>query len=115
VKHSRSPIHSKKHSVKKSKKFHFESNMQPECDHPATMQGLEKWFVKMFEQLGWMILAKEYGYDEKIACYKKSLGRLHDKLECKIKSVHDEDKKDDLKIMHGNVMTLINHVKNDFQ
>lgn len=91
------------------------SNKSPnKCEFPATMCGLKKWHTKMFDQLGWMVLANHHGYKDKIVAYKSSLNRLKDKLECKIKSIKDEDKKDDLEIMHANVKELIKHVKKDF-
>ena len=84
------------------------------CEFPATMYGLKKWHKKMFELLGWMVLAYDRHYDEKVNCYKVSLKRLRDKLKCKIDSVRDEDKRDDLKIMHKDVLKLIKHVDKDF-
>jgi hypothetical protein len=81
------------------------------CEFPATMHGLKQWYTKMFEQLGWMVLAKEYRYDDKTHSYHMSLQRLKEKLECKINSIRNEDKRDDLKIMHKNVVLLIKHVK----
>jgi hypothetical protein len=65
----------------------------------------------MFEQLGWMVLAHSNGYmKDKVHSYKQSLSRLEDKLQCKINSIHDIDKKNDLEIMHKNVQILITHV-----
>ena len=86
------------------------------CDDPATMEWLKVWHQKMFEQLGWMVLANSKGYmNDKVQSYKKSLLSLEDKLQCKINSVHDIDKKNDLEIMHKNVQILIAHVMKDFK
>lgn len=98
-------------SVKKSKSA---KKSKSKCEFPATICGLKKWFTNMFEELGWMILADHHEYKDKIVSYKSSLARLKDKLECKIKSVKTEDKKEDLKIMHDNVKILIKHVKKYF-
>jgi len=86
------------------------------CDDPATMEWLKVWHQHMFEHLGWMVLANSKGYmDDKVQSYKKSLLRLEDKLQCKINSVHDPDKKTDLEIMHKNVKVLVAHVTKDFK
>jgi len=82
------------------------------CD--ATFHGLHEWHKHMFEQLGWMILAKSHGFTDKIAVYKSSLIRLKHSLEEKIKSTKEKDRKDDLHILHKNVCILIEHVEKDF-
>jgi hypothetical protein len=81
----------------------------------ATMAGLSQWYKSAFERLGWMVLAKEYGMDDKLIAYKIELQRLHKHLCQKIDKVHDEDKKDDLKIMKTNVECLIAHANKDFK
>ena len=53
--------------------------------------------------------------NDKVQSYKKSLLRLEDKLQCKINSVHDPDKKKDLEIMLTNVKVLVAHVMKDFK
>ena len=68
----------------------------------------------MFEELGWMILAKHHGFYDKINVYKNSIDRLKLAIEQKMKSVHEKDRKDDLAILHENVLILIDHVNKDF-
>jgi hypothetical protein len=85
------------------------------CEYPATMEWLKVWHQSMFEQLGWMVLANSKGMKYKVESYKKSLLQLQDKLQCKINSVHDPDKKTDLEIMHQNVQLLVAHVMKDFK
>lgn len=80
----------------------------------ATMRGLQKWYEAKFEKLGWMILAKHMGYNDKIASYKRSLLRLKHHIEMKLEQVDEHDRKTDLKIMHHNVCVLIDHVMKDF-
>lgn len=75
-------------------------------DHMATTQGLHKWSCHLFETFGWMLLAKNKGYDAKIVAYKESLAHLQTSLQNKIKKVKDTDTKDDLKILLENVMIL---------
>lgn len=84
------------------------------CQYPATMHGLNKWYEKMFEELGWMVLAHEKGMDDKVQVYKNSLERLQTHLECKIHSVHEHDRKVDLHILLDNVKILTAHVHKDF-
>jgi len=81
----------------------------------VTLPGLTQWYKSMFEQLGWMVLAKKHGVSEKIVAYKKSLDRLCDALCDRIDRVHDEDNRDDLILMQKNVEYLIKHVKKDFK
>jgi hypothetical protein len=61
-----------------------------------------------------MVLAKERGMYDKIGVYKNSLMRLKTAIENKIASVHEADRKDDLRILHKNLMVLIDHVEKDF-
>ena len=80
----------------------------------ATFHGLGHWKKHMFEELGWMILAKSYGMMDKVSTYKVSVKRLKCALETKIKTIKDSDKREDLKIMHYNVCILIDHIEKDF-
>ena len=82
--------------------------------HESTFHGLNTWYKNKFEKLGWMILAKKYGYNEKIDEYKNSLYRLKCSIEKKIKTLNDVDKRNDLAIMLDNLMSLIKHVEKDF-
>jgi predicted ATP-binding protein involved in virulence len=80
----------------------------------VTFTGLNRWYVEKFEKLGWMILAKAHGYNDKILCYKTSLARLKEAIEHKLSHTSDADHKADLKIMWNNVNILIDHVNKDF-
>ena len=82
----------------------------------ATHNGLQEWYKMKFEKLGWMILAKENGINEKIFEYKNSLNRLEKAIEHKLKyHTKDIDRKDDLKIMLHDVVVLKQHVEKDFK
>ena len=96
----------KKNGTMKAKSIHC-------CEH--TFHGIQHWYKSKFEKLGWMILAQKYGYTDKISEYKSSLMRLKQSIEHKLTHIKDSDKKQDLKIMHNNVTTLISHVNNDFK
>jgi hypothetical protein len=100
-------------SNKKSSRSKTVKNRYADCPD-ATTHGLHHWFKHMFEELGWMVLAKDYGMTDKVAVYKHSIERLKCALETKIKNVHDSDKKEDLAIMLHNVLILSDHVKKDF-
>jgi Mg2+ and Co2+ transporter CorA len=82
------------------------------CD--ATFVGIHFWFKSMFEELGWMILAKHRGMLDKIMTYKNSVNRLRQAIEKKLKVTKDADRKDDLRIMHENVLVLLEHIEKDF-
>jgi hypothetical protein len=81
--------------------------------HKPTYRDIHQWYQKRFEQLGWIVLAKKYGYTEKLIEYKTSLERLLCALHSKMEKMRDQDKKDDLKIMHQNVTTLLEHFNRD--
>ena len=80
-----------------------------------TFCALSYWYRSEFEKLGWMILADNRGFTDKIESYKMSLNRLLKSLIMKIKDVKDVDKKHDLELMHHNVEILIKHVEKDFK
>ena len=79
-----------------------------------TMHSLEKWTHHMFEQLGWMVLAKSYGYSDKIHSYKQSVRRLKESLLYKLNHTHNSDRKDDLKVLIKEVEILMAHIEKDF-
>ena len=85
------------------------------CYNPATIHGFHRWYIAMFEKLGWMVLAKSKGHmNDKIVSYKLSLTRLEEKIRCKINTTYDMDKQIDLKLMLQDVRILIDHVDKDF-
>ena len=82
--------------------------------HAHTFHSLHEWHKAMFEKLGWMLLAREHGYHEKIFAYKAAIGYLCDSLEHKIKHTREADRKEDLRILLRNTHILMDHVKRDF-
>ena len=100
----------KRHNIKRAN-----TRKSSHCRYSATMHGINAWHKAMFEQLGWMVLAKEkYHLDDKIATYKNSVNRLKEAIECKINKVQEKDRKDDLKILLDNVIILKAHIDKDF-
>jgi hypothetical protein len=85
-----------------------------DCTIDATFDALIHWNKKMFEELGWMILAKHYGMYDKVSTYKNSVNRLKCAIERKIQNIKSEDKKQDLVIMLNHVNILIKHIEADF-
>ena len=76
------------------------------CKNQSTFAGLNIWFKNEYEKLGWMVLAKEKGMMDKVQVYKNSVHRLEHSLQCKINSVKEHDRKDDLQIMLGHTRIL---------
>jgi hypothetical protein len=68
----------------------------------------------MFEKLGWMLLAKNNEWNDKIITYKNSVNRLEEAIIFKHKNTKDEDRKMDLIIMLENVNILKQHIRVDF-
>jgi len=71
-----------------------------------TFSDLEHWHKKMFEKLGWMILAIHEGNIEKVNIYLKSIKYLIKKIDDKIKITHDEDRINDLMILKQQTTNL---------
>lgn len=94
-------------TMRKTRKHHV-------VPHEHTCHGLHKWYVGMFEKLGWMILAQRNGWHDKVMTYKNSVQRLEEAIVEKHKHTKDADRKADLKIMLENVQCLKEHVHSDF-
>jgi predicted ATP-binding protein involved in virulence len=97
--------------TKKDYESHHHMPIGECCD--ATFHGINEWYKRMFERLGWMILAHKRGMTDQTTVYLSTLKRLKMAIEQKIKSTKDSDNKADLKIMWGNVCTLMEHADKD--
>ncbi len=84
------------------------------CAHNPTYQSLLFWHRNSFKQLGYMILEKYNGYNDKVSNYKTDVMRLRDCISKKHSKMNNPDKKDDLRIMLDNVEVLIKHINKDF-
>lgn len=71
-----------------------------------TFHGLHCWYEAKFEKLGWMVLAKEKGYDYKIESYKMGLEDLLKSIEHVMAEYEEEDRKHDLRVLHMNAKCL---------
>ena len=74
--------------------------------YASTMHGINKWHEDAFEKLGWMVLAKEKGYSEKITQYKKMIDHLLRTVEHVKKEYENANRKHDLNVIHMNVECL---------
>jgi len=81
----------------------------------TTYKGLQQWYKSVFEQLGWMILAKDRGMKDKVSVYVNSLYRIHMAIQQKIETTVDPDRKQDLVIMETNIKVLLAHVQKEFK
>ena len=103
------------YNIYKPNKNRTRSNRSmPHVPHQHTYDGLHKWYVSMFEKLGWMLLAKNNEWNDKIITYKNSVNRLEEAIIFKHKNTKDEDRKMDLIIMLENVNILKQHIRVDF-
>jgi predicted ATP-binding protein involved in virulence len=106
-----------KTSSRREKKHHHHRRTQKygmPPEHEATYHGIHHWHKHMFEELGWMVLAKQYGYYDKINTYRNSVMRLKQAIEKRMSNVKDSDKKHDLAILHKDVLCLMAHIEKDF-
>jgi len=74
--------------------------------YSGTMKGIHGWYEAEFEKLGWMVLAKEKGYKEKISAYKKALDHLLKTIEHVKAEYESANRKHDLNVVHMNVECL---------
>ena len=77
--------------------------------HAATMQGINQWYVSMFEKFGWMLLAKEKGMEYKIEPYKKSIDNLLKTIDHVKGEYEDHNRKHDLGVLRMHVEVLKKH------
>jgi hypothetical protein len=79
-----------------------------------TFHGLSKWYKRLFEKLGWMVLADHHGHQEKIEQYIEGLERFIVLANQKYQTLQSVDKKRDVEIMIDNIKILLEHVLEDF-
>ncbi len=79
--------------------------------HASTMKGIHHWHTRMFEKLGWMVLAKEKGYGYKVDTYKKSLDHLVKTIDHVSAEYENRNRKHDLRVLRMNVVCLQDFVK----
>jgi len=67
--------------------------------YSATMPGLVMWHKAAFEKMGWMILAKAKGMNDKVRAYKTGVDDLVKSLQQMSKEYEDHNRKHDLNVM----------------
>ena len=79
-----------------------------------SLKGLNDWHDHEYRHLGWMVLSKNNGVNDKVKAYKNSVNRLLKAVEQEMREPHSKDRLHDLKILHKNVKVLQKHVQKDF-
>ena len=82
--------------------------------YDVTYNGLHCWSKSLFEKLGYMVMAHYHGHNEDTKCYIKNIKSLEKAILEKHKNTVCEDKKNDLMVLHRNVMILLHHAEKDF-
>lgn len=77
----------------------------------ATMQGVYHWYVREFEKLGWMVLAKAKVYKDKVNSYKKAVDRLVHTIEHLKSEYENANRKHDLNVLLAETKILQDFVK----
>lgn len=70
----------------------------------CTFESLHEWTSRMFEKLGWMVLARDH--PASIQCYLKSLQYLQSQIHQKYKETQDHDRRVDLEELGKQVLSL---------
>ncbi len=71
-----------------------------------TFHSLHSWTKAMFEKLGWMILATHDQNIDKVTNYLKSINKLIESIDEKIKITQEQDRITDLKILKEQTIYL---------
>lgn len=76
-----------------------------------TLHSLHTWTKVMFEKLGWMVLATHDQNIDKVTSYLKSINKLIESIDNKIKITQEQDNITDLKILKEQA-TYLQHFAN---
>jgi len=72
----------------------------------ATFSGVSYWYKDVMERLGWTIIAKAKGYNDKVVAYKNSIRRLLATIDSITEEYENHNRKHDLNVMRMNVNEL---------
>jgi DnaJ-domain-containing protein 1 len=97
-----------------SRRESYSSEYEDEKDPLATFFGMETWLKKLYEKLGWMVLAKNRNYKSKISAYKAEIERYKRAIKNAFREYQDPDRVRDLKMMEEKIHILEDHVRRDF-
>lgn len=76
-----------------------------------TLEGLHKWYVSLFERVGWKLLSKRDGLDHKIYHFKMEIDNLLQALDRRMEATEEKDRLIDLAIMKKNTEYLREQVE----
>lgn len=79
-----------------------------------TFKGLEKWYCKEFEKLGWVVLGVSNGHHFKALMYRHSLKHLLKAIGVKMRNVSGQDTLNELEIMSRHTQILLQYVDTTF-
>jgi hypothetical protein len=101
--------------TRKNHRRHYHHEMEP-SEHTtlATYHDLHIWNKHLFERLGWMVLAKEMGYKDKIQAYKTEIKRYKHALKVAQEELKEQDHQRDMHLLEEKIEILEKHVKKDF-
>jgi hypothetical protein len=77
----------------------------------ATYLNIDRWYRRMLDDVGYMILAKGKGYDAKIQSYKESFANLLKTIELVRKDSKGHDRIRDLTVLHKKATYVYEFVK----
>ena len=77
----------------------------------ATYLNIDRWYRRMLDDVGYMVLAKGKGYDAKIQSYKESFANLLKTIELVRKDSKGHDRIRDLTVLHKKATYVYEFVK----
>lgn len=72
----------------------------------VTLYSLNKWYKRVFEKLGWIVLAAKDGKQNKLKNYKAQIQHLKEALTQKLTVLEENDRKRDIEILLTDVKHL---------
>jgi len=101
-------------TVKRHQLRNLYKKIKGEMEPHSTFGGLQIWFKSLFEELGWMVLAKHMGYKDKVEVYKNNIRRFQRALRNAEEELEEPDHLRDLQILKERIQILEKHVHHDF-
>ena len=75
-------------------------------EYDVTIRGIHHWSRNLFVSFGCIIMAHHRKHDSRVVAYHDSVNDLLKTIESRLETIHDADKKDDLRITHEHVKLL---------
>jgi hypothetical protein len=101
-----------KNSTNSTNSRNSTNSSKEKCDKDYTYNGVVNGYIDAIDGLGMAVINKEIKLNNKVNQYKRSLYRYNDCMIKLNKRIKDSDKKEDLKVMLGNLKNLIKNVEN---